>query len=146
MTQAQALAIMKTGVNVYLTGSAGSGKTHTLREYIKWLGEHDIPVAITASTGIAATHMNGMTIHGWAGIGIREYITDADMDMIEQKQYLWKRFEKARVLIIDEVSMLHAHRLDMVERVCRRFKRSDAPFGGLQVILSGGDFFQLPPV
>ena len=145
MTQAQALAIMKTGVNVYLTGSAGSGKTHTLREYIKWLDTHSIPVAITASTGIAATHMNGMTIHGWAGIGIREYLTDADIDMIEQKQYLWKRFEKARVLIIDEVSMLHAHRLDMVERVCRRFKRNDAPFGGLQVILSG-DFFQLPPV
>jgi ATP-dependent DNA helicase PIF1 len=145
MTQAQALTIMKTGLNVYLTGSAGSGKTHVLREYIKWLGERDIPVAITASTGIAATHMNGMTIHGWAGIGIREYLTDADIDMIEQKQYLWKRFEKARVLIIDEVSMLHAHRLDMVERVCRRFKRNDLPFGGLQVILSG-DFFQLPPV
>lgn len=145
MTQAQALAIMKTGVNVYLTGSAGSGKTHTLREYIKWLAAHDIPAAVTASTGIAATHMNGMTIHGWAGIGIREYLTEADIDMIEQKQYLWKRFEKARVLIIDEVSMLHAHRLDMVERVCRRFKRNDAPFGGLQVILSG-DFFQLPPV
>ncbi len=145
MTQAQALAIMKTGVNVYLTGSAGSGKTHTLREYIKWLEEHDIPVAITASTGIAATHMNGQTIHGWAGIGIREYLSEPDMDMLEDKQYLWKRFEKARVLIIDEVSMLHAHRLDMVEAVCRRFKRNDLPFGGLQVILSG-DFFQLPPV
>lgn len=145
MTQAQALAIMKTGVNVYLTGSAGSGKTHTLREYIKWLEERNIPVAVTASTGIAATHMNGQTIHGWAGIGIREYVTDEDIDMLEQKQYLWKRFEKAKVLIIDEVSMLHAHRLDMVERVCRRFKRSEAAFGGLQVILSG-DFFQLPPV
>ena len=145
MTQAQALVIMKTGVNVYLTGSAGSGKTHTLRQYIEWLNEHDIPVAITASTGIAATHMNGQTIHGWAGIGIREFLTDADMDALEQKQYLFKRFEKARVLIIDEVSMLHAHRLDMVERVCRRFRRSDLPFGGLQVILSG-DFFQLPPI
>ena len=145
MTQAQALAIMKTGVNVYLTGSAGSGKTHTLRQYIDWLNEHDIPVAITASTGIAATHMNGQTIHGWAGIGIREFLTDSDMDALEQKQYLFKRFEKARVLIIDEVSMLHAHRLDMVERVCRRFRRNDAPFGGLQVILSG-DFFQLPPI
>ena len=145
MTQAQALAIMKTGVNVYLTGSAGSGKTHTLREYIKWLDEHSIPVAITASTGIAATHMNGQTIHGWAGIGIRERLTNQDIDLLEQKQYLWKRFEKARVLIIDEVSMLHAHRLDMVEAVCRRFKRNDLPFGGLQVILSG-DFFQLPPV
>ncbi len=145
MTQAQALAIMQTGVNVYLTGSAGAGKTHTLREYIKWLDAHAIPVAVTASTGIAATHMNGQTIHGWAGIGIREYLSEADLDHIEEKQYLWQRFQKARVLIIDEVSMLHAHRLDMVDRVCRRMKRSDAPFGGLQVILSG-DFFQLPPV
>lgn len=145
MTQAQALAIMKTGVNVYLTGSAGSGKTHTLREYIKWLEEHSIPVAVTASTGIAATHMNGQTIHGWAGIGIREFISDWDMEQLQEKQYLFQRFQKARVLIIDEVSMLHAHRLDMVERVCRTFKRSELPFGGLQVILCG-DFFQLPPV
>ena len=145
MTQAQALAIMKTGVSIYLTGSAGSGKTYLLNQYIQYLKEHDIPVAITASTGIAATHMNGMTIHGWSGIGIREFLTEKDMEDLEERQYLWKRFEKARVLIIDEVSMLHAHRLDMVERICRRFKRNDAPFGGLQVILSG-DFFQLPPI
>ncbi len=145
MTQAEALAIMKTGVNVYLTGSAGSGKTHTLRQYIDWLNEHDIPVAITASTGIAATHMNGQTIHGWSGIGVKEFLTESDIDALEQKQYLSKRFEKARVLIIDEVSMLHAYRLDMVERVCRKFRRNDFPFGGLQVILSG-DFFQLPPI
>jgi len=145
MTQAQALAIMKTGVNVYLTGSAGSGKTYLLNQYISYLKNHDIPVAITASTGIAATHMNGMTIHGWAGIGIKETMDEYDIELLEGKQYLWKRFENARALIIDEVSMLHAHRLDMVERVCRRFKRSDKPFGGLQVILSG-DFFQLPPI
>jgi hypothetical protein len=145
MTQAQALSIMKTGVNIYLTGSAGSGKTYLLNQYIAYLHEHDIPVAITASTGIAATHMNGMTIHGWSGIGIKERLDEHDLELLEAKQYLWKRFEKARVLIIDEVSMLHAHRLDMIERVCRRFKRSDKPFGGLQVILSG-DFFQLPPI
>lgn len=145
MTQAQALAIMKTGVNIYLTGSAGSGKTYLLNQYISWLNDHEIPVAVTASTGIAATHMNGMTIHGWAGIGIKDTMDEHDLETLEDKQYLWKRFEKARVLIIDEVSMLHAHRLDIVERVCRRFKRSDKPFGGLQVILSG-DFFQLPPI
>lgn len=145
MTQDRALAIMKTGVNVYLTGSAGSGKTYLLNQYISYLNDHDIPVAVTASTGIAATHMNGMTIHGWAGIGIKDTMDEHDIELLEGKQYLWKRFEKARVLIIDEVSMLHAHRLDIVERVCRRFKRSDKPFGGLQVILSG-DFFQLPPI
>jgi GTPase SAR1 family protein len=145
MTQAQALSIMKTGVNIYLTGSAGSGKTYLLNQYIKYLQSHDIPVAVTASTGIAATHMNGMTIHGWAGIGIKDTMDEHDIELLEAKPYLWKRFEKARVLIIDEVSMLHAHRLDMVERICRRFKRSVLPFGGLQIILSG-DFFQLPPI
>ena len=145
MTQERAFLIMKTGVNIYLTGSAGSGKTYLLNKYIDYLESHDIPVAVTASTGIAATHMNGMTIHSWSGIGIKNFLGEKELEEMEDKKYLWKRFEKARVLIIDEVSMLHASQLDMVEKVCRRFKRNDKPFGGLQVILSG-DFFQLPPV
>jgi len=145
MTQEQAFLIMKTGVNIYLTGSAGSGKTFLLNKYINYLESHNIPVAVTASTGIAATHMNGMTIHSWSGIGIKNFLDEKGLDELEDKKYLWKRFEKARVLIIDEVSMLHASQLDMVEKVCRRFKRNDKPFGGLQVILSG-DFFQLPPI
>ena len=145
MTQDQAFLIMKTGVNIYLTGSAGSGKTYLLNKYISYLEEHDIPVAVTASTGIAATHMNGMTIHSWSGIGIKDYLDEKGLEQLEEKKYLWKRFEKARVLVIDEISMLHASQLDMVEKVCRRFKRNDKPFGGLQVILSG-DFFQLPPI
>ncbi|MDQ3245255.1 MAG: AAA family ATPase [bacterium] len=145
MTQKDALNIMKSGVNVYLTGSAGSGKTHLLNQYISYLQEHDINVAVTASTGIAATHMNGMTIHGWAGIGIREKLDKYDLEALEEKKYLHNRFSSARVLIIDEVSMLHAHRLDMVDEVCKKFKRNMAPFGGLQVILAG-DLFQLPPI
>ncbi|MEN9582707.1 MAG: hypothetical protein RL641_661 [Candidatus Parcubacteria bacterium] len=145
MTQAQALAIMKTGVNVYLTGSAGSGKTYLLNQYISYLKKHNIAVAVTASTGIAATHMHGMTIHSWAGIGIKEKITKYDFEDMDEKKYLWNRFSTARVLIIDEVSMLHAHRLDMVDQVCQKFKRNNLPFGGLQVILSG-DLFQLPPI
>ncbi len=145
MTQEQALAIMKTGVNVYLTGSAGSGKTYLLNKYIRYLRERGIACSVTASTGIAATHMNGMTIHGWAGIGIKETMTPYELEALEEKSYLYKRFNSARVLIIDEISMLHAHRLDMVDMVCRKFKRKDIPFGGLQVILSG-DLFQLPPI
>lgn len=145
MTQEQAFNIMKTGVNIYLTGSAGSGKTYLLNRYIKYLNEHNIACAVTASTGIAATHMNGMTIHSWSGIGIKNFLGEKELDQLEEKSYLWKRFEKARVLIIDEISMLHASQLDMIEKVCRRFKRNDKPFGGLQIILSG-DFFQLPPI
>lgn len=145
MTQAEALKIMKSGVNVYLSGSAGSGKTYTLNRYIEWLHDHNVGVAITASTGIAATHIGGMTIHGFAGIGIRQYLSDYDLEALLEKPYLAKRFETTQVLIIDEVSMLHANTLDMVDQVARAFRRNDKPFGGIQVILCG-DFFQLPPI
>ncbi|MCR4334255.1 MAG: PIF1 family DEAD/DEAH box helicase [Patescibacteria group bacterium] len=145
MTQKDALDILKMGHNVYLTGSAGSGKTYVLNQYIKYLKTHDVGVGVTASTGIAATHMNGTTIHSWTGIGIKDFLSDYDIDHIEQKQYLWNHFKKTNVLIIDEISMLEATRLDMVERVCRLFKRNNEPFGGMQVVLCG-DFFQLPPI
>ena len=145
MTQKQALEILKTGMNVFLTGSAGSGKTHLLNQYINYLRDKNIPVAITASTGIAATHMGGTTIHSWAGIGIRDNLTKHDLEMMESKEYLVRRIQNTSVLIIDEISMLDAKRIDMAEWVCRHFKRNEQPFGGMQVILAG-DFFQLPPV
>jgi ATP-dependent exoDNAse (exonuclease V) alpha subunit len=145
MKQKEALDILKMGYNVYLTGQAGSGKTFVLNEYISYLKHREIAVGVTASTGIAATHIGGVTIHSWSGIGIKDKLTQVDIDTMEQKQYLWKRFDKTKVLVIDEVSMLHPKTLDMVERVCRAFKRSDKPFGGMQVVLSG-DFFQLPPI
>lgn len=145
MTQKEALQILKTGKNVFLTGAAGSGKTFVLSEYIDFLKKHNIETAITASTGIAATHLKGVTIHSWSGIGIRDNLTDYDLDFLEQKAYLWKRFEKTKVLIIDEISMLSSSTLDSVDRVAKIFKRNNLPFGGLQVVFSG-DFFQLPPI
>lgn len=145
MTQKEALQVLKMGKNVFLTGPAGSGKTHVLNQYISFLKEHGVEAAVTASTGVAATHLKGVTIHSWSGIGIKDNLTEYDIDNLEQKAYLWKRFEKTHVLIIDEVSMLSANTLDAVDRVARLFKRSDEPFGGMQVIFSG-DFFQLPPI
>ena len=65
MTQKEALDILKMGHNVFLTGAAGSGKTYVLNEYIKYLKDNEVEVGVTASTGIAATHMGGMTIHSW---------------------------------------------------------------------------------
>lgn len=145
MKQTEALEILKMGHNAFVTGAAGSGKTHLLNEYIRYLREHGVGIGITASTGIAATHMGGQTIHAWSGLGIRNVLTPYDLEALEEKSYLWKRFEEARVLIIDEVSMLHHFRLDLVDQIARFFKRNNAPFGGMQVILCG-DFFQLPPV
>ena len=75
MLQKTALAILKSGKNVFLTGSAGAGKTYVLNQYIRYLQDRRVPVAITASTGIAATHMNGQTIHSWSGIGIKNNLT-----------------------------------------------------------------------
>ncbi len=145
MTQKEALKVLKLGKNVFLTGPAGSGKTYVLNEYINFLKERGVKVAVTASTGIAATHLRGMTIHSWSGIGIKETISKYELDFMEQKQYLWKRFEKTKVLIIDEISMLKDSTLDAVDKVAKKFKRNNLPFGGMQIIFSG-DFFQLPPI
>lgn len=145
MTQKEALDILKTGANVFLTGEPGAGKTHTIHEYIKYLRDRDVEVAITASTGIAATHIGGMTIHSFSGIGIKQKLDKYDLDKIASSEYVCKRIRKAKVLIIDEVSMLSAVTLSMVDAVCREVKQSNEAFGGIQTILVG-DFFQLPPV
>jgi ATP-dependent exoDNAse (exonuclease V) alpha subunit len=145
MLQEKALAILKSGKNVFLTGSAGTGKTYVLNQYIEYLKERKITVAITASTGIAATHMNGMTIHSWAGIGVKEHLTNGNLVSMKSKKYLKDHLEKAKVLIIDEISMLHKNQLNLVDTVLKFFKNNDDPFGGIQVVLCG-DFFQLPPI
>ncbi|MFA4942891.1 MAG: PIF1 family DEAD/DEAH box helicase [Patescibacteria group bacterium] len=145
MKQKDALAILEAGHNVLLTGPAGSGKTFLLNKYIAYLKKKKIGVAITASTGIAATHIGGRTIHSWAGIGIKDQLSPRDIQSLTKKAYLKKQFAKTEVLVIDEISMLHAHRLDIIDRVCQAFKKNFLPFGGIQIVMSG-DFFQLPPI
>ncbi|WP_372830119.1 AAA family ATPase [Psychrobacter maritimus] len=145
MRQSSALDILKTGQNVFLTGSAGSGKTYTLNQYIDYLRARRVPVAVTASTGIAATHMNGTTIHSWSGIGIKDELTDRDLSNLSRKQFLADRLKDTAVLIIDEISMLHAKQINLVSQVLKHVRKNDAAFGGIQVVVAG-DFFQLPPI
>ena len=144
MKQTEALEILKGGSNVFLTGSAGSGKTFLLNKFVAYLKEKKIAVGITASTGIAATHLNGRTIHSWCGLGIEEKM-NASVKKSIAKSDVKERIKKTKVLIIDEVSMLSAKRLDLINQVCQKVRKNTEPFGGLQIILSG-DFFQLPPV
>ncbi len=145
MTQKEALDILKTGRNVFLTGAAGSGKTYVLRQYIEYLKELGADAGITASTGIAATHMGGVTIHSWSGIGIKDSLSKSDIAEIAEKKHIRSKIKNASVLIIDEISMLHHFRLDLIEKIIKEVKNSTDPFGGIQVVFCG-DFFQLPPI
>jgi len=145
VNQEQALAILKSGYNVFLTGSAGTGKTYVLNKYIQYLKARKVPVSITASTGIAATHLQGTTIHAWSGIGIKDSLSLRNLRDLKEKKYLKKHIEKTKVLIIDEISMLHKKQFDLVNEVLQFFRENDKAFGGIQVVLCG-DFFQLPPI
>jgi ATP-dependent exoDNAse (exonuclease V) alpha subunit len=143
MDQSLALDIMMSGENVLLTGPAGAGKTFVLNEFISRAKNAGKTVAVTATTGLAATHLNGCTIHAWSGIGINDSLPKKFFEFLPASRYV--TIDATDVLIIDEVSMLHDYRLDMVDEVCRKVRGDDSPFGGIQVILCG-DFFQLPPV
>ncbi|HUC01913.1 MAG TPA: PIF1 family DEAD/DEAH box helicase [Candidatus Paceibacterota bacterium] len=146
MLQSTALAILKTGENVFLTGAPGAGKTYLLNEYIRFLEDHEVEVAVTAYTGIAASHLSGRTLHSWAGL-TRGPIPDEkqERDRVRANEYLTDRIRRARVLIIDEISMLHPEQFDRVDLICRTARNSSEPFGGLQIVCCG-DFFQIPPV
>lgn len=143
MTQDEALAIMEAGRSVLLTGAAGTGKTFVLNKFIARAKKQGKSVAVTATTGLAATHLNGTTIHAWSGIGVHDSIDKYMAAKLGKTRQELVR--KADILVVDEISMLHDFRLDMVDEILRLVREDPKPFGGMQVILCG-DFFQLPPV
>lgn len=144
MNQKLALEILLSGESALLTGPAGAGKTYVLNQFIRLAKHEGKHVSVTATTGLAATHLGGTTIHAWSGIGIHDAITERFVEHMSKGRR--EIIEKTDVLIIDEISMLHDYRLDMVDTICRQVrKKMDVPFGGIQVVMSG-DFFQLPPI
>lgn len=143
MLQSEAMAILNAGAHVFLTGAPGAGKTYVLNEFIHDARARGASVAVTASTGIASTHINGQTIHSWSSIGVATALTDQLLKLIRSRRR--RKIQATDILVIDEVSMMHAWLFDMVDQVCRIIRHDPRPFGGMQVVLSG-DFFQLPPV
>lgn len=133
------------GANVFLTGAPGAGKTYVLNQFVNRAMRAGKRVAVTASTGIAASHLGGTTIHSWSGLGILDYLGPEDLQRLGGSERLIKRYNNTDVLVIDEVSMLHGARLDMVNQLAKALRENEASFGGMQVILVG-DLFQLPPV
>ena len=143
MDQTLALEILLSGESALLTGPAGSGKTYVLNEFIQRARRQGKTVAVTATTGLAATHLNGSTIHSWSAIGIHDVLPPGFFESLQKGRS--ETLVNTDVLVIDEISMLHDYRLDMIDVVMRKVRKTDTPFGGLQVVLCG-DFFQLPPV
>lgn len=151
--------IAHTNRNIFLTGKAGTGKT-TLLHYIK---EHTYKsCVIAAPTGIAALNAGGTTLHSLLQLPIGAFIPDSmaqlpstpnqllvtprdfrrHIHLQERKIRLLRALE---LLVIDEVSMLRADTLDLIDLLLRSVRRSPLPFGGVQVLFIG-DLMQLPPV
>lgn len=143
MTQSEALTIMQSGANVFLTGEPGAGKSYTVNQFTEWCRQNRKSFAITASTGIAASHISGTTIHSWSGIKMKRKIDENNIDNFDD--FTVRRIQGTKVLIIDEISMLDAGFITMLDQIFSHYKDGTRAFGGMQMIFVG-DFFQLPPV
>lgn len=143
MRQSTALEVLRSGASAFITGAPGAGKTYVLSHFIDEARAAGKSVAVTASTGIAATHLQGRTIHSWSGIGVAHVPTPTLLKNIRSRR--GKAIRSADILVIDEISMLPAWFFDLLDQVIRHVRRVDEPFGGLQLVACG-DFFQLPPV
>jgi ATP-dependent exoDNAse (exonuclease V) alpha subunit len=139
--QKNVLAWLEAGHNVFITGVAGVGKTMTLNS---WIDSTSKSVGIAASTGIAATHIGGSTLHSWLGATPER----DNMHRLCNATWMKKhgpRLKAVDALIIDEVSMVDAALFTLAEGAHRAARESVQPWGGMQVVLVG-DLGQLPPV
>ncbi|XP_028448983.1 ATP-dependent DNA helicase PIF1 isoform X1 [Perca flavescens] len=140
--QAAVLGAVLSGKNIFFTGSAGTGKSFLLKRIMGSLPPKS--TFATASTGVAACHIGGTTLHNFAGIGSGSAPLEQCIELAQRPGVL-QHWTSCRHLIIDEISMVEAQFFDKLEAVARSVRRSTAPFGGIQLIVCG-DFLQLPPV
>lgn len=142
--QRSAIESVLGGKNILLTGPAGTGKSHTIRKIRDIFENEKRVVAMTSTTGASAILIEGKTIHSWSGIGICGSKESA-IKRVNTYKSSQARIRETHLLIIDEVSMMSATILDILDYVCRLVRNDPRPFGGLQVLLCG-DFYQLSPV
>lgn len=139
----QILSEIRAKSNVCITGAAGTGKSFML----SLIKEHFPNIHITASTGVAAVNVGGVTIHSWAGLSNGSLPLEQIVNFILSGPgtKIRRQIKKAKILAIDEISMISAQVFDLLNQVLKSVKENDLPFGGVQLIILG-DFFQLPPV
>jgi ATP-dependent DNA helicase PIF1 len=100
---------------------------------------------VTASTGLAACNIGGVTLHSFAGIGLGKEPVEDLVKKIRRNAKAKQRWLRTKVLIMDEVSMVDGDLFDKLEQIARTLRNNGRPFGGIQLVITG-DFFQLPPV
>lgn len=139
--------LARLGENIFYTGSAGTGKSLLLKTLIENLRkQHGMEsIGVTASTGLAAYNIGGMTINSYTGIGLGTGTVQEIVTKIKRNKKAKSRWGTMKVLIIDEISMIDGELIDKLDGIARRLRDKDKPFGGIQVIFCG-DFYQLPPV
>lgn len=142
-------AVLAQRKNVFVTGKAGTGKSTIIREIISQMTSRNIIIAVTASTGIAARNLNGSTFHKFLGCGMALEPAQKLLEKLVRYRRrgadALKRWKSVEVLIIDEISMIDADLLSKAEELARLIRRSNKPFGGIQVVFVG-DLYQLGPV
>jgi ATP-dependent DNA helicase PIF1 len=147
--QKSAIRLIELGRNVFLTGGAGTGKSHLLPHILSSLNlmYPQGTVHVTSTTGISAVSIGGVTVHSWSGIGGDALSKDDLVKLFSQhsKKSVKARWYNTKVLIIDEISMLSAEFLTCLDIAARHCRNCSRPFGGIQVVALG-DFFQLAPV
>ena len=138
--------VERTGVNVFLTGKAGTGKTTFLRQLKERSPKRMI---VVAPTGVAAINAGGVTIHSFFQFPLAPYVPGSSFNTKDERFRFSK--EKKRIirtldlLVIDEISMVRADLLDQIDAVLRLHKDKNRPFGGVQLLMIG-DLSQLAPV
>lgn len=151
--QSRVLDAISSGKSVFITGSAGTGKTLLLQHIVKRLKKLHLPsrVFVTASTGLAACAIKGRTLHSFAGIGLGEEDRQTLLLKVISNRQACRRWTKARALVIDEISMVDAEIFDTLEFIAREVRggkerdSGNKVWGGIQLVVCG-DFFQLPPI
>ncbi len=149
--------ILKSGRNVFITGSAGTGKTYNAMELKDRLESHGKKVYVGAPTGVAAIQVRGQTLHRLLGLQLFQGTIESLLNRMKGYNGLVKRWTTMDTLIVDEISMVDIGLFIRASEVIRRLRRdrfpdgsrlhrlTDKPWGGIQLILVG-DFLQLPPI